>query len=339
MSPLLSTADIEARIAGLTEPGTEPDTVPPTPLGGTVYKFIRPLSEAADNLIDVFQNTEGRWLFGLREIDLMVRGVGRGELCYVTGFAHSGKTQVVLGSIIHAPSRPVVLFTFDETAELVLTKLVCMQLGWNAEVLEERIKAGDNVALDAVRRVASQDFPNLLIVDAPLSFGGMTEALNEATEYFGRDIAAVIVDYLELVPSNDIDVGKKSQSMKQWTKQVDLPVICLHQGSRGHAGKGQSLSMQSMRYGGEAEANFVLGVRRRRDDDTLEPWEVAEHENTVSVSVLKNKRPPSRKGEVTYHMEPSTGVISSIQPDLPHVPMSPSAPMSLREQAEAARSR
>lgn len=55
------------------------------------YRYIRPFSDAAEDLIDICQNTDGRWMFGIQSIDVMTRGLGRGELMYVTGRAHSGK--------------------------------------------------------------------------------------------------------------------------------------------------------------------------------------------------------------------------------------------------------
>lgn len=277
------------------------------------YQYIRPFIEAAEGLIDVFQNTEGRYMFGLTEVDLLVRGVGRGELCYVTGFAHSGKTQVFLTSLLANDDRPILFFTLDETAELVLTKLVCMTHGLNAEELEAQVKAGNPTALEKVRSTARKDFAHLLVVDQAVGFEAMSRAFKEAEDYFGREIGAVGVDFLDLVPDEGSDVEKKSQALKRWTKDHDVPVICLHQGSRGNSGKGQELGLQAMKYAGEAEANFVIGVRRLRDQESLDSWERHYHQNTVNVSVIKNKRPPSKKGEVTFYLDPSTGLVRPLE--------------------------
>ena len=274
------------------------------------YRWVKPFGAAADNLIEVFQNTEGRYLFGLREVDLMMRGVGRGELCIVTGFAHSGKTQVFLGSIIANPDKPIVFFTLDETAELVLTKLACMKLGISADLMEQQVRGGNDHIIEAVRRVATEDFKNLVVVDDSLDLDQMAQALTEAEAYFGEEVGAVGIDFLDLlrVPGED-GVEKKAQALKRWVKDADVPCICLHQNSRTNGAPGEELTMVSMKYGGEAEANFVVGVRRRRDAVSLDEFQRQAHENTIDVSVIKNKRPPSKKGEVTYVLEPQTGVV------------------------------
>lgn len=278
------------------------------------YRFVRPLLSAADSLIEVFQNTDGRIMFGLKEIDTWMRGIGRSELCYVTGFAHSGKTQLFLLMVLTNRRRNIVLFTFDEPAELVLTKLVCMRLGWNAEVLEQRIKDKDQDAIDAVRRVASADFPNLLVIDEPLTLAQMSDAMKEARRYFDGPVEAVGVDYLELLRCDESEVEKKSQELKRWVKEQEVAVICLHQGSRGNAGKGQKLTMQSMKYGGEAEATFVVGVRDLSQDSDLDEWQQQSLRGHVEISLLKNKRPPSRKGAHTYFMEQATGLLRALRP-------------------------
>ena len=67
------------------------------------YTFVRPLLGAANDLIDWMSNLDNRLMFGLPDIDAAIRGIARGELCYLTGRAHSGKTQVVLNMVHHNP--------------------------------------------------------------------------------------------------------------------------------------------------------------------------------------------------------------------------------------------
>lgn len=281
------------------------------------YRFVRPLAGNADEgLIETVQNTEGRFMFGLTEIDARIRGVGPGEFCLIVGFAHSGKTQVVLQAIINNPGARVLMFTPDEVAELVLMKLVCMKHGLNAEELEHRLKAGDPEAETLVRRSARVDFRNLIVLDEPLTLGDMTQALAEAEDFWGDEANAVIFDYLNLLRTDADNVEGKSESLKEWTKTVRRPVICLHQAGRGAAGKGEPITLTSSKYGGEQEAIFLIGVRRKRDDESLDEWERRQHDNTVSLSVVKNKRPPSKKTPVEgvdHFLCPDTGVIRPLR--------------------------
>lgn len=254
-------------------------------------------------------------MLGYRDLDAMIRGFGRGELAYITGRAHSGKTQLLVQAIANNPERRVLFFTPDEVAELILTKLVSISYGVNAEEIEARVKAGDAEASAMVRRVANEEFSNLLVIDDSLSFADMTEAVNEAEQMWGGGIDAVIIDFLELLPGEGEHSGvvTKSQTLKRWTKTIDAPVICLHQASRSSGSRGQSAGMDAMRYGGETEALYVIEVFRKREDKDLDGWDRARHENTLTASVVKNKRPPCKTGEVDLFIHPTTGQVRTLR--------------------------
>jgi replicative DNA helicase len=145
----------------------------------------------------------------------------------------------------------------------------------------------------------------------------MTDALNEAQEYWGDTADMAMVDYLELIPGGDDAQGvvAKAQEMKRWTKNADIPVICLHQASRSSGNRGQAAGMNAMRYGGESEAIFVIEAFRKREDESLDDWERRRHANTISVNLVKNKRPPSKVGIFDAHLDPATGLIRALQPD------------------------
>lgn len=311
----LTDAQIAERLQAIVAPEPEfsvPENEPSQATRDTTYRFVRPLTEAADNLIEYLQNSDGRIMTGLREIDLMTRGFGPGELVYVTGYTHSGKTQLFLTTVLNNRDRRFVLFTPDESAEDVLTKLVCMRTRSNAERMEERVKNGDKEACARIRRVAREDFRNLLVIDQSLSLSDMSIAVLEAEGYWGGPVDAVGFDYLELLRCDESEVEKKSQALKGWAVGQPFPTICLHQGSRGNSSGGQALTMRSMKYGGEQEAIFVLGVRRQRDDEDLDEYTRAQLADTVDISVIKNKRPPSKKGEHTFYMDPECGIILAL---------------------------
>jgi hypothetical protein len=68
-----------------------------------------------------------------------------------------------------------------------------------------------------------------------------------------------------------------------------------------------------MRYGGETEAIMVLEVYRRRDDESLDEVDRRRFANSVTVSVAKNKRPPSKRGEVDLYIHPENGSIRPLR--------------------------
>lgn len=313
----LSADAIKERLAARAGVGDEPTPVvsEETPAPRRRYRWIKSFSDAAEGLIEYAQNLEGRFLTGLHDIDVMTRGFGRGELVYVTGRAHSGKTQVVLNAINANPDRRILYFTPDEVSELVLSKLVSIRHGVDAETLEQRIKEGDQYSIELVRKTATRDFPNLIVIDESLTLAQMHEAVTEAEDWWGQRVDCVVIDFLELIPGDaegDVGVVAKSQALKRWGKVIDAPVICLHQGKRSAGPRGQAQGMDGMRYGGDTEAIFVIEVFRKRDDESLDAWEKDRHQNTVTINVAKNKRPPCKKGERDFYMDPHNGLVRPI---------------------------
>jgi len=312
VTAILSPEEIKARLGARREAGI----VAEEQHAQTSYQYVRPFSQAADGYIDFVQNPEGRYLLGLTDVDAKTRGFGRGELVYVTGRAHSGKTQVVMNALNNSPQSKVIFFTPDEVQELILAKLVALRHGLNSEYVEQEVKARNAEVVRLVRETAEDTFRNLIVIDDSLTLGQMKVAVEEARDFWGEDGDAVVVDFLELIPGEGDANGVtgKSQDLKRWTKDVHLPVICLHQASRSSGSRGQAAGMGAMRYGGETEAIFVLEVFRKREDGELSDHELLMEQNSVTINVAKNKRPPCHIGEVDFYMDPDTGLIRPFGP-------------------------
>lgn len=291
-----------------------------TNAGTEQYQFLRPVTTAAEGLIEYLENPQGRFMLGLHDVDVMTRGFGRGELVYVTGHAHSGKTQVLLNAIVNNPDSVILMFTPDEPAELVLAKLVSIIHGINSEDIEELIKDGHAETARMVRDTAARSLKNLVIIDEPLSWENMRIAYEEAVDYYGR-VDVCIFDFLEQLPgSSDGDaegVAAKSLQLKRWVKSANVVGICIHQRSRSSGGssakRGQAAGMGGMRYGGENDAIFVVEVFRKCDDEDLDAFERERERNTITVNVCKNKRPPCKKGMVDLYLEPTTGLVRELR--------------------------
>lgn len=283
------------------------------------WRYIKPFSENASELIDICSSTEGRWFFGIKPLDDMMRGIGRGQLCYLTAKSHEGKTTLLLNSIVSNPGARVLIFTPDETGVEILAKLVSMVRGIDGENLERRIKAGDEAAIDAVTRTARDDFKNLIVIDDTLTFDQMVVALKEAETLWGAPADLVAVDYLELLGGDgEMDgVAALSKEMKRWAKNNNRPVICLRQNSRTSGKRGQAAGMDGMGYAGQNEAIYVIEVFRKRNDESLTEAERDMHRDSITVNLAKNKRPPCRRGHVELHMDPATGIVRVPQPGDP----------------------
>jgi hypothetical protein len=112
------------------------------------------------------------------------------------------------------------------------------------------------------------------------------------------------------------NVKAKSQSLKRWVKDQCAPVIAVHQATRSKGAPGEPITMLSMAYGGEQEATMVIGVRRKRDDQKLDSWERQCEQDTITLHLAKNKRPPARvtaPDGLDMYMDPNTGLIRPLR--------------------------
>mgnify|MGYP001612440085 CR=1 FL=1 len=282
----------------------------------TKYLHVHPLVDAASSAIEAIENTDDRFMLGLHQIDLRTRGFGAKELVVITGFAHSGKTQLVNTAVLNNKNKRILFFSMDDPAEMILVKLVCMVHNVDAETLEARIRRGDAEAKRWVREAATDTFRHLFVPDESLNLAGVDKTIAEATDAWGAPPQCVIIDFVGSMAgdseSQDDGIKSKMESMKRWVKEKPFPTIAVTQNSRGNGGPGKPITLLSMGYGGEQEATFVLGVRRKSQDADLDAFEREQEKDSVTLHLVKNKRPPGKKTPyegIDFHMIPQTGRI------------------------------
>lgn len=318
MIEALTSDDIQQRLAALRAERLD-DLIDPTT---SDYRYVRPFHSTYDSIIGALENPDSRIMLGLPAIDVLTRGFGPKELIMVSGFAHSGKTQLINTMITQNLDKRVLFFSMDDPAEMILMKLTCMTSGFNADILERRIRQGDDTAKVELKTAAVDRFKNLIVVDESLGLGAMSAAVGEATAYWNGEPECIIIDYLELLQGNafsddaSANVKAKSQALKRWVKDQACPVVVVHQATRSKGAPGQAITMLSMAYGGEQEATMVIGVRRKRDDQSLDTWERQCEQDTVTLHLAKNKRPPARVTApegIDFFMDPETGLIRTLR--------------------------
>ena len=270
-------------------------------------------SKVVENLIGFIRNPAERWYLGFPEIDLATRGVGKGEVLLVVGRSHTGKSQILLNSIVtnlvNDPNAHVVIFSMDEPRELVAMKLFCLLQGRSSTDVEEAIKAGDRNVLDALGLASERELSRVAIIDESMSLEGMSAAMDEAREWWGVNPSFCMIDYLELMVGGDADatgVTSKAQALKRWAKTERVPVGLVHQAGRTAGERGKAAGIHAGRYGGEQEAIFVMEVYRKKDQTDLSDWETKYHANSINMNICKNKR-TARLLDQTYYLDPECG--------------------------------
>jgi hypothetical protein len=77
--------------------------------------------------------------------------------------------------------------------------------------------------------------------------------------------------------------------------------------------------MRSCGWAGEAEATFIFGMRRKKDEEELSPQDrernQQRHQNTVTLDIPKNKRIGGRITDlhgIDLYLNPANGAIREI---------------------------
>lgn len=299
-----------------------------------------PLADAADSFVRWAQSPQERIHLGIPRIDAELRGIAPGEIAMMLGFAHGGKTLLLMHALRHNRDKHIAMFIPDEPRQLVLTKLTCIHHRIDARELEARVAADDAEAIDLLRRTAEEDFPNLAVFDQPLAASDMERAYNEVCDVWGRVPELVVVDYLDLVEAGET-VPDKATFLKSFGRRHDIPMLVLHQTSRTAGADGAKLTMSSGSYGGEQQATSIIGVRRKKYQIAAEINELIEkldrshseraqdrldylrseakvHEFTVTVSLLKNKRPAGQLvDDIDFELDTATGRLTDLGGALP----------------------
>ena len=299
------------------------------------YKMYEPLTEAVHSFVRWAQTPYERIHLGLPRIDDELRGIAPGELAMMLGYAHGGKTLLLLHCLQQNRNKHIAMFIPDEPRQLILTKLTCMHHGIDARELERRVAVDDATAIDLLRQTAEEDFPNLAVFDQPLNAADMERGYNEVCDAWGQLPDLLVVDYLDLVEAGDT-VPAKATFLKSFGRRHDIPLLILHQTSRHAGADGNKLTMSSGAFGGEQQATSIIGVRRKKYSimseineltfkldrahsqsaaDRLESlrYDARIHEYTMTVSLLKNKRPAGQLvDDIDFEINLATGQLSPL---------------------------
>lgn len=301
------------------------------------YRYYKPLSQAIAEYEGWARTPEERVYTGIPELDAVMRGTAPGDTTIIQGFTHSGKTLVGVELILNNPDIPLMVVSPDETRQLLLVKLTTASRGVSAYDLERMIQADDKMAHQLLLETAEK-YAKLAIFEESVNLTEMDKMLDETTRALGEKPRAFIFDYADLLAGFD-DVRLAITALKGWGKHHGIAGFILHQASRTSGGDGRKMAIDSGAYGGEQQATHVIGVRRKKyqhlaaindleqrlatatnpkfiDDYHAKIRELRElmilDENTITVSLVKNKRPPGTLvDDQDFRLDPQTGRLYS----------------------------
>jgi replicative DNA helicase len=236
---------------------------------------------------------------GFSELDECLTGINRSDLVLVGARPAMGKTSVALrlarNIAMHAQKR-VLFFTLEMTKEQVAQRVLSME----ALVPGYKMRTGSfdqaewKQIADAVGKLNDCDlwFDDTSSITVP-EIKARTRRL--------KGVDCVVIDYLGLIQGakrseNRVqEVSEITRSLKMMAKDLNIPVICCAQLSRGTEGRGKTHRPQlsDLRESGsiEQDADIVLLLYREdyykgeNDNGEVEVQDA----NTMEIIVAKNR--------------------------------------------------
>lgn len=228
--------------------------------------LLRPLDEIAEEAKAWATSDHPRIGIGYPMFDDRTSGgAAQGEVILFTARSSVGKTAFAVNVIENNPDVPTVKFSLEMHGRYILNRLTAAHTGTSTATVENQLRLG----VDTLVQRTVDDFPRLAIADKPgMSFKDMHVALAEATERWDERPRLVVIDYMELIGGvvsleAASAIQKVSRKMKDFAREEDVVLLCLHQVSRGSGAEGHMpLSVTSGNLGGETAADYVLGAYR-----------------------------------------------------------------------------
>ncbi len=255
-----------------------------------VYAHLRQLS--------LDPNSASGTATGFRSLDRVLAGMGNSDLVIVGARPGMGKTSFCLNigtNVAKATKKSVAIFSLEMSAEQLVSRVISSE----ALVDSYALRTGElkNEEWDHIAYAASAlSGCDILIDDTPgISVTAMKAKLRRV-----NNLGLVIIDYLQLMQSDKKienrtqEVGDISRSLKILAKELNVPVICCSQLSRGTEGRTSKKPMISdLRESGSIEQDADVIIFLYRDDyyktaegDTVAP---DTEQNVAEIIVAKNR--------------------------------------------------
>ncbi len=249
---------------------------------------------------------------GLVDLDRAISGLNNSDLILLAARPGMGKTSMALNILLEVgkySGKSVVFFSLEMSREQLAMRLISNEsFVDNKKLVTGNLNEQDWSDIAAAAAVLNQT--QILIDDNP----SLTVADMNAKCRRVENLGLVVVDYLQLMQSagGRSDRGENrqqivsdiSRSLKIMAKELNVPVICLSQLSRGPESRTNKRPMLSdLRESGaiEQDADIVLFLYR---DDYYE--ENSENHNIAECIIAKNRHGETRTVELQWLPEYTT---------------------------------
>ncbi len=236
---------------------------------------------------------------GFRSLDRVLAGMGNSDLIIVGARPGMGKTSFCLNigtNVAKQTKRAVAIFSLEMSAE----QLVSRVLSSEALIDSYALRTGelkDDEWFHLAQASSSLSGCDILIDDTP----GISVTKMKAKLRRVNNLGLVIIDYLQLMQSDKKienrtqEVSEISRSLKILAKELNVPVICCSQLSRGtEANTNKRPMISHLRESGSIEQDADVIIFLYRDEyyknteggDSVAP---DTEQNVAEIIIAKNR--------------------------------------------------
>ena len=250
---------------------------------------------------------------GLSDLDAAIAGLNNSDLILLAARPGMGKTSMALNILLHAgkySGKSVVFFSLEMSAEQLGMRLISAEsFVDNKKLVTGKLSESDWSKIAAASAALNQT--RILIDDKPsLSVADMNAKCRRV-----EDLGLVVIDYLQLMQSaggNQKYSGENrqqvvsdiSRALKIMAKELNVPVLCLSQLSRGPESRTNKRPMLSdLRESGAIEQDADIVMFLYRDDYYNED---SEDHNLAECIIAKNRHGETRTVELQWLPEFTT---------------------------------
>ncbi|TLM78957.1 MAG: replicative DNA helicase [Actinobacteria bacterium] len=250
---------------------------------------------------------------GFHKLDSLLSGFQKGNLIIIGARPSVGKTALALNMAVNAAllGNPVAIFSLEMSSDELVQRVICSEGRINLQHLRTgHLKDTDWTSINsALSRLSKCD---IQVDDTPATT--ILEIRTKARRLLkDRPGGMIIVDYLQLmqpttrrVENRQAEVAEISRGLKILAKELEVPIVCLSQLSRGVESRGGRPRLSDLRESGaiEQDADVVIFIHRdvygRSEDDDGGEDRKYPPLGEAELIVAKNRNGPTDTVHVAY---------------------------------------
>ena len=229
---------------------------------------------------------------GFSQLDQYIGGLSKSDLILLAARPGMGKTAIALNMAVNAAKRSgktVVIFQLEMSREQLATRMLSSE----ALIDSKKLRMGTLDDTDWERMAGATESLQSMSILIDENSGITVPEMMAKCRRVGSKLGLIVIDYLQLMHTpkqmdNRVqEVAEISRSLKIMAKELNVPVLCCSQRSRGPESRQNKRPMLSdLRESGsiEQDADIVLFIYR---DDYYN--DQSENRNCAELIVAKNR--------------------------------------------------